>query len=675
MADRIGITGATGFVGRAFTQHLLAQGRKDVRLFGREAATVSGLAVHEPGTGEFAYDFAGLDCVVHLAGITTSRAPMDELRRVNVDMAADVARSAVHHGVRRLVFMSSLHVHGKTSSDAVGPQSPLQPDNAYGQSKAEAEAVVKSIADQAGMALVILRPPMIYGNGSKGSFPLLARLVATGLPLPLAMARGRRSFCSIDNLLSALDRAIDRPPGLDALIPADPEDFDTPALVEAMAQGQGRRARLFALPRALLAAPLALIGRAEMVTSLFDPLRIDRSHWTDWNWQPKQPGPDAVKLALTGPSVDSPLVLYVTNTTPYFLSHRILLAREARCRGFRVAVAGSDVDDHAQALAAEGITPVRIEGVARGISPRGDLRASRALAQAIKRLRPDVVHASGLKVMFLTALAGLQTPLPRVVCIVTGLGSTYINDDLRAKVLRLGIEAALRPLLRRRQTTVIFQNGDDRAYFLAKGAARTENSMVIKGSGVDVADYPVRPEPTTSPPLIIFPARLLASKGVREFAAAAALLRSRGVQARFALVGDLDPANPDAITTEELAAFVRAGLEAWGFRTDMAAIFAQCHIVCLPSYREGVPKALIEAASCGRAIVSTDVPGCREIVIDGVNGRLVPPQTVPALADALQELISDARLRAEMGTAGRLLVEAEFSTDAVIGRTADAYWG
>lgn len=657
MAEHIGITGATGFVGRALTQHLLGQGREDVRLFGREAV----------------YNFAGLDCVVHLAGITTSRAPMEELRRVNVDMAAAVARAAAHHGVRRLVFMSSLHVHGKASTALVGPQSPLHPDNAYGQSKAEAEAAVRSIADQAGMELVVLRPPMIYGPGSKGSFPLLARLVATGLPLPFGAARGKRSFCSIDNLLSALDRAIDGPVVAGALIPADPDDFDTPRLVAAMAQAKGRRARLFALPRALLAAPLSLIGRGEMATSLFDPLSIDRSHWKDWAWQPRQSGTEAVSQALTGPSADGRLVLYVTNTTPYFLSHRILLAREAMRRGFRVAVAGSDVDDHADALFAEGITPVRIDGVARGISPRGDLRASRALAKAVKRLRPDIVHASGLKVMFLTALAGLQTRLPRVVCIVTGLGSTYINDDLRAKTLRLGIEAALRPLLRRRQTTVIFQNGDDRAYFLRKGVARDETSLVIKGSGVDVAEYPFTPEPDDTPPLVVFPARLLASKGVREFAAAAALLRSRGIQARFALVGDLDLANPDAITAEELAGFVQDGMEAWGFRRDMATVFAQANIVCLPSYREGVPKALIEAASCGRAIVTTAAPGCREIVKDRHNGLLVQPRTVSPLADALQTLISDPGLRAEMGLLGRRLVETDFSTNAVIGRTADTY--
>lgn len=657
MAEHIGITGATGFVGRALTQHLRAQGREDVRLFGRDTT----------------YDFAGLDCVVHLAGITTSRASMEELRRVNVDMAAAVARAAADHGVRRLVFMSSLHVHGKASAFPVGPQSPLHPDNAYGQSKAEAEVVVKAIADQAGMELVVLRPPMIYGPGSKGSFPLLARLVATGLPLPFGAARGRRSFCSIDNLLSALDRAIDGPVVAGALIPADPDDFDTPRLVAAMAQAKGRRARLFPFHRALLAAPLSLIGRSEMATSLFDPLSIDRSHWTDWAWQPQQSGTEAVAKALAGPSPDGRLVLYVTNTTPYFLSHRILLAREAMRRGFRVAVAGSDVDDHAAALATEGILPVRIDGVARGISPRGDLRASRALAQAIKRLRPDVVHASGLKVMFLTALAGLQTRLPKVVCIVTGLGSTYINDNLRAKTLRLGIEAALRPLLRRRRTTVIFQNGDDHAYFLRKGVARTDNSLVIKGSGVDVADYPVTPEPDSTPPLVVFPARLLASKGVREFAAAAALLRSRGVEARFALVGDLDPANPDAITAEELAGFVRDGMEAWGFRRDMATVFAQANIVCLPSYREGVPKALIEAASCGRAIVSTDVPGCREIVIDGLNGRLVPARDAVALSHALGQVILDPSMRVRFGRAGRHLVEAEFSTDAVIGRTADTY--
>lgn len=670
--DRIGVVGATGFVGRHLVADLVAEGPGRPRLFGRSGGTVAGCPVEpldlRPQT------FAGLDCLVHLAGITTSRASPEALQRTNVDLAVDVARAAAAAGVKRFVFLSSLHVHGKAADGAVGPDSPLRADNAYGGSKIAAEQALAAVAAETGLELAVLRPPMVYGPGAKGSFSLLARLVRTGAPLPLALARGRRSFCSVNNLVSAIRHAIDAPIPGGPLIPADSEDFETRELVEAMAGAVGRRSRLWPVPRAVLAAPLALVGRREMITSLFEPLRIDRSHWAAHGWSPVETGAEAVRAALAPPTADGGLVLYITNSTPYFFSHRIALASEAAARGFRIGLAGGDVEQHRARIEAEGIVPLLIPGGARGVDPLGDLRAARAIAGHVRRLDAAVIHASGLKTIFLCALTGLATRLPRVVCIVTGLGATYINSDLRTRILRRGIETVIGPLLRRADTAVVFQNADDRAYFLEQGLARPETSLIIKGSGVDTAEYAFSPEPATEVPLVVFPARLLKSKGVLEFARAAAIVRSRGVAARFALVGDLDPANPDALSADELARLVAEGhVEAWGFRGDMAAVFAGCNLVCLPSYREGSPKALIEAASAGRAIVTTDVPGCREIVADGRNGLLVPVRDADALADALAVLLRDPDRRRAMGRAGRALVEAEFSLDVVIARTADLY--
>lgn len=669
---RLGIVGASGFIGRALVEQLMAGGSACPRLFGRRAGAIDGCAIEVLDLSPEA--FRGLDCVVHLSGITTSRASEAALRTANVDLAVQVATAAAAAGVKRMVFVSSLHVHGKSASGPIAPESPFNPDNAYGRSKAAAEAALGRIAARTGLELVILRPPMVYGAAAKGSFSLLARLVRTGLPLPFGLARGRRSFCSVGNLSSAIRHAATAPAPAKVLIPADPEDFDTPGLARAMGAAQGLAVRLWPVPKMALAAPLAAIGRAEMITSLFEPLRVDRSHWQAQGWRPIETGPEAVRAALSGAAPAAPLLLYVTNSTPYFFSHRIAFAREAARRGFRVALAGGDVDQHRQALAAEGIEPLVIPGGARGIDPVGDMRAGLAIAAHIRRLNVQVVHASGLKTMFLCALARLGGPLPRAVCIVTGLGSTYINDTPRTRLMRRGIEAVLRPLLRRPRTTAVFQNADDRAYFLEHGVARSETALIIKGSGVDTAEYAFSPEPAQGPPLVIFPARLLKSKGVCEFAEAAAILAARGVEARFVLVGDLDPANPDALSPAELAELVATGtVEAWGFRSDMASVLAGCHLVCLPSYREGVPKALIEAASIGRAIVATDVPGCREIVRQGENGLLVPARDAAALAEALGTLIADPERRRRMGLAGRAMVEAEFSMEAVIGATVDLY--
>jgi len=293
--DRIGVVGASGYIGGALAESLIADGHLP-RLFGRRAGTAASLELEAliPDHAQF----AGLDCIVHLSGITTSRASEDDLHRANVELAVETARKAAAAGVKRLVFISSLHVHGKAADYSVLPDSPFKGDNAYGRSKAAAEAALADVAAASGLELVILRPPMVYGRGSKGSFPLLAKLVRTGLPLPFAGACGKRSFCSIGNLVSAIRHVIEATNPTLVLLPADPEDFDTQSLTRAMASTLGRPVRLWYVPKALLAVPLAMIGRREMITSLFEPLRIDRSHWKGQAWRPIETGMQGVRAAL-----------------------------------------------------------------------------------------------------------------------------------------------------------------------------------------------------------------------------------------------------------------------------------------------------------------------------------------------------------------------------------------
>jgi glycosyltransferase involved in cell wall biosynthesis len=198
-------------------------------------------------------------------------------------------------------------------------------------------------------------------------------------------------------------------------------------------------------------------------------------------------------------------------------------------------------------------------------------------------------------------------------------------------------------------------------------------SVLIRGSGVDLARYTPAPEPE-GVPLVVLPARMLRDKGVEEFVAAARMLKQAGVNARFALVGDPDPENPAAISLAQLAAWREEGaVEYWGWRDDMATVFRQAHLVCLPSYREGLPKALIEAAACERALVTCDVPGCREVVSDGDNGLLVPARDSAALARALRRLIEDAGLRRALARRSRERAVAEFSLERVIADTLALY--
>lgn len=674
MSARVGVTGGTGFIAGALAKKVSEREGIEVRLFGRtEGIAANGAAVRRLNLSSA--PFEGLDCVVHTAAITSSRAPAADLRAANVDLPIAVMRSAAASGVRRFVFLSSLHVHGKSALTPLTPESPLRPHNTYGASKAEAERLLRLEAEQLGIELVIVRPPMVYGTGSKGSFPLLLALVRIGLPLPFARAGAARTFCSIDNLVSALEATLHTPAPPPVLLPGDPEDGSTRTLIQLMGQALGRPARLFPFPIRVMAAALKAMGRAEMATSLFDSLSIDRRHWKDWAWSPTQTVADGVRCAISSAEESvKPTVLFVTNSTPYFFSHRIDLAREVIRRGFRVYVAGIDVEEHQALLSAEGIGAVPIKGGRRGIDPFGDFRGAIDLARTITAIKPVAVHATALKAIFLTALAGLFCRLPRVVCIITGLGSVYINDNRQARFTRALIEPVLRLLLRRANTKVVFQNGTDQDYFVERGICHKGNSFLIPGSGVDIDLFAYSEEPPTSEPLVIFPARLLVSKGVREFIAAASRLKAEGVKARFALIGDLDPANPDALSQAELEA-VRAdgSVEVHGFRKDMQNALAEAHVVCLPSYREGLPKSLIEAAAAGRPIVTTDVPGCRDVVTDRVNGRLVPARDPVALAEALGELVLNADVRRAYGRAGRARAEAEFAKDEINTATADLY--
>lgn len=670
--SRLGIVGASGFIGRALVEQLTTSGASRPRLFGRRAGRVGACPIEVLElTSE---TFRGLDCIIHLSGITSSRASEEDLERANVDLAFEVAASAAAAGVKRMVFASSLHVHGKSATAPISPDSPLNPDNAYGRSKAAAEVALSRIAQQTGLELVILRPPMVYGAGAGGNFALLARLIRTGLPLPFGLARGERSFCSVGNLVSAIRYAAEAEVSPKVLIPADPEDFDTPALVRTMAAAMGWPVRLLPIPKMFFAMPLAIVGRAEMLTSLFEPLKVDRAHWNNHEWRPVETGSVAIDAAVSGRTQAAPLLLYVTNSTPYFFSHRIAFAREAARRGFRIALAGGDVSQHRELLDAEGILSWPIRGGARGIDPLGDLRGALDLARAVRTLEPKAVHATALKAIFLTAIASLRTKLPRTVCIVTGLGATYINTNWKTRFVRAGLEAVMRPMMRRRETRVVFQNSTDRDYLAGRGLVTNANALLIPGSGVNTDVFAHVQEPVTDEPLVVFPARLLLSKGVREFIAAATRLKEDGLRARFALIGDLDPANPDAMQSDELEAIRAQGLvEVHGFRSDMPDVLASAHIVCLPSYREGLPKSLIEAAAVGRAIVTTDVPGCRDVVADGVNGLLVPVRDTDAVARAIATLVLNAELRRTYGLAGRKRAEQEFAESKVVSATVDLY--
>lgn len=360
----------------------------------------------------------------------------------------------------------------------------------------------------------------------------------------------------------------------------------------------------------------------------------------------------------------SPRLLYVVSEDWYFLSHRLPMARAARNAGFEVHVA-TRVNKGAAAIKAEGFTLHPIPFARGRLSPLASLKTIAALRRVHRAVAPAVTHHVSLQPSVLGLLAARNRP---TACInaLTGLGYAFTSAGAKATAVRLVIRPVLRSLLDHKGVINLVQNGDDRAALLALGIAPSRIA-VIPGSGVDVARLVPLPEPA-GPPTIGFVGRLLADKGIHTLVEAQRLLRTRGLQTYLLIAGTPDPANPASVTEAEAASWNNEPGVRWlGQVEDIAGLWAQAHIAALPSRREGLPLSLLEAAACGRAMVATDVPGCREIVVPGVTGLLVPPDDAKALADAIEQLLDDPSLRAQFAAAARRLAVERFSAD-LIGR-------
>ncbi len=365
-------------------------------------------------------------------------------------------------------------------------------------------------------------------------------------------------------------------------------------------------------------------------------------------------------------------LLFLVTEDWYFASHRLPLARRAVEVGYRVFVA-TRVQAHADVIRNAGCELIPLPWRRRGSTPWSEVRALGRLVHLYRTIRPDIVHHVALKPVVYGSLAAALTGIPAVVNAVAGMGYVFIGADGRARLLRPALRIALRAALRGSKSWAVLQNPDDRELLVAGHFVQPDRVVLIRGSGVDLATF-TPATPPTGPCTVVFVGRMLWHKGVGEFVDAARRLRSAGVGARFVLVGDTDPGNPAAVDAEQLAAWQVSGIvEWWGHRTDMPAVLAASHVACLPSYREGLPKALIEAAAAGRPIVATDVPGCREVVRSEENGLLVPVRDSEALAAGLHRLIDDPGLRARMGARGRAMAEAEFSIERVVGETLELY--
>jgi len=367
-----------------------------------------------------------------------------------------------------------------------------------------------------------------------------------------------------------------------------------------------------------------------------------------------------------------PKLLFFVTEDWYFCAHWLHFAVAAKHAGYRVTVL-TRVQEQGQPILDAGLELIPIELSRHGLNPFQDFSLIRRLVSIYREQRPDLVHQVAMKPILYGSLAARLAGVRGMVNLAAGLGIVFAAPGRGARLLRPLLKAGFHLIARTCPSRFVFQNPDDARRIFAD-ADQNPAVRVIRGVGVDPNRFTPQPEPE-GPPVVALAARLIWDKGIRELERAAQIIRERGIPARFALVGEPDHNNPSSVPQEQLEAWDRDGLlEWWGHRSDMPEVYAACSIFCLPTkYGEGLPTVLLEAAACGRALVATDAPGCREAVQHGENGLLVPVGDAEALAEALAKLLTAAPLRRQMGERGRRLMEEQFSRARVEGETVELY--
>ncbi|HPF78636.1 MAG TPA: glycosyltransferase family 4 protein [Alphaproteobacteria bacterium] len=367
--------------------------------------------------------------------------------------------------------------------------------------------------------------------------------------------------------------------------------------------------------------------------------------------------------------------LMILNHIDWFWSHRLPLADAILKRDWELHLATHSADEDPK-LKKMGVIGHGLPKMGRSINPISQLIQIRAMIKLVKETQPDIIHAITLRTAFYVGLATRLIGYKPVTFTVAGLGSLYTAPGLKMKMLRLLALPLIKFAFGGKGKFIIFQNPDDRNAMLQAGIVKEDRTTIIRGSGVDLKEFPYTPyEETDEEPIILFTSRLMREKGITDFIAAARILKEEGIKARFQVAGNVYPDNARSISKAEMdAAHAEGAIEWLGQCSDMPDLLTRCMMVVLPSYYgEGVPKVLLETASIGRPIITCDAPGCREAVEHEVNGELVLPQCPTDLALAIKKLIEDPERRHCYGAAGRRRMEEDFHVDSVVSRTMDVY--
>ncbi len=364
-------------------------------------------------------------------------------------------------------------------------------------------------------------------------------------------------------------------------------------------------------------------------------------------------------------------ILLAANTDWYLYNFRLSLAKYMREKGYEIVLV-SPSGRFVPKLQQEGFKWIEWGVGRQTLAPWTEVQAISKLVGIYSRERPDLVHNFTVKPVLYGSFAARLAGVSGIVSSVTGLGYVFLRQEAKPRSIRQVVKTLYRLAFSPNRSAVIFENETDRQYFIREGLVPAERTCLIAGVGIDTDHFTLLPEPQGLP-VIVLPARMLWDKGVGVLVEAARILHAKA-QVRVALVGEPDMGNPAAVEQAVLKSWSEEGvIEWWGWQEDMREVYKQSHIVTLPSLGEGVPTALLEAAACGRPIVATDVAGCRDVVVHGRNGLLVPINDPPALSEAFERLILDPELRARMGEAGRQIVLEKYTSSRVNAATLEVY--
>ena len=365
-------------------------------------------------------------------------------------------------------------------------------------------------------------------------------------------------------------------------------------------------------------------------------------------------------------------LLFIVNVDWFFISHRLPIALAAQEKGYEVHIA-CGITDKRNYLEELGliIHPLNLSRGSTGILQ--EIKSFMDIRKVLKNVNPSVVHFVTIKPVLYGGTASRLLGFKNKVFAISGLGYVFTSNTLKTSILRFFIVQLYKIALGGSNLKVIVQNLNDKEILTKNKIVQDKFITLIRGSGVDIKHYTYEKEPSGTP-IIVMASRLLKDKGVMEFTQAAKILLSKDINAVFRLYGDIDEHNPASLNLEELTKIKNENIvEVHGYEKNIANVFSNSNIVILPSYREGLPKVLIEAAASGRAVVTTDVPGCRDAIEADKTGILVEVKNSNALADAIEKLINNKEQRVIMGQAGRKLAENEFTIEKVIDTHLNIY--